>query len=994
MTDLDRIHSFLERARGRALLENGVRVGARALVALVIGLAVLAVLARLVGPASSWPFIAFAVIALGGGGAVTLGYVRPARLLAEPAALARLLGRRYPPLSSDLLSAVELAAHRTAGGEASPEMAQAFFGRVADATTPLVVEKLIPLDRAVRAVIFAAVALVTLALGALALPTVMGRGLRTLFHTPTLFEGAAVAREPLVGDLRVTYDYPPYTGLPRQIVEGSTGELRAVRGTRVELEMRPLRSARQARLIMGDEGEAGSVDALLERGKLTASLALSESGAYRVWLQPFLGRPLREERAHRIVVESDEPPEIDITGPADRLELPAPRPVEVAYHARDDYGLGELALVYQVNGGPEQRLALKPAQGAREARGTTTFEPASAMLTPGAQVTYHIEARDRDEVSGSKTGVSRTLALVISNPRGALEEHLAREHDLLEKLLASLADRIELERPLHPPPAAERVARLREVHDGEKARIAELGRWLEGRRRADAASRTPTSPLDGATRRLARLLREEGELLSTASGKADPGAAALWARLYASAPRHTAELEGAVLALDDLIGRERLDDLAAIGRELVAAQARLVELLERYQASGDEQLRRQIEREARELRARIAELARKIAEVKARNEVSQEWMNLPDARQAMETAARLDELLAKGDAQALGEALAELGDSLANLRDLLDESASGFSGARFPQESRALAEVSRRLGDLEGDERGLAGDSRALAKEVDGEMSRRLEAQQAEVLAKSRQRLEQIQRKVGGPPPRELGGGVESASGAVRENLRQLRRLLSAKEWREAEHEAARMVDGLAHLQRVAGRQRAMRRLSSPAVEGHAGQVEEAGELARELAADLGRLVPRGAEVMSPDQRARGRTLGERQAGLEERARALARDLGGRGDSVPGAARAGAELEEIAGQMRQAGQDLQEGAAREGAGRTTEVADRLAELRRGLGRPASGGARASREPVRIPDANAYHAPREWRQELMEAMREKAPERFRDEVRRYYQELVR
>jgi hypothetical protein len=44
--------------------------------------------------------------------------------------------------------------------------------------------------------------------------------------------------------------------------------------------------------------------------------------------------------------------------------------------------------------------------------------------------------------------------------------------------------------------------------------------------------------------------------------------------------------------------------------------------------------------------------------------------------------------------------------------------------------------------------------------------------------------------------------------------------------------------------------------------------------------------------------------------------------------------------------------------------------------------------------VRIPNADEYKAPREWRQELMEAMRERAPEKFRDEVRRYYEELVR
>jgi hypothetical protein len=182
--------------------------------------------------------------------------------------------------------------------------------------------------------------------------------------------------------------------------------------------------------------------------------------------------------------------------------------------------------------------------------------------------------------------------------------------------------------------------------------------------------------------------------------------------------------------------------------------------------------------------------------------------------------------------------------------------------------------------------------------------------------------------------------------------------------------------------------------LASPALDSFDGQVDDAAGLARELAADLGRVVPRGSDVMSGDQRSRTHNLGQREGSVEERTRGLAHELGTRDESAPGAARAAAELEEIAGQMRQAGQDLQEGAAHEGAGRAAEVAERLAELRRNMGQRPSEGSRGSREPVRIPDADASRAPREWRQELMEAMREKAPEKFREEVRHYYEELVR
>ena len=996
MTDSERIHSFLRQARSRALLEIGIRTGGHAFAILVLAFLVLALVATITGPAVSWPYLALGTIAACVAGGIALGFVRPARLLDQPVAIARLVGQRRPPLASDLLSAVELQSAPVAEAEVSEEMTGAFYATVVQATQPIAVEDLIPLDRAVRAISIAAVALLALLVALLVFPSIVGRGMRTLFHTPTLFEGAQAVRDPLVGDVRITYDFPAYTGLSRQIIEGATGDLHALRGTRVHIEMRPLRSARQARLLLGDSGEAGVLAASLNHGKLTATLALDENGAYRVWLLPFLGRPLREDRAHRIVVESDQPPEVDIVGPADRLELAAPRPVEVGYHARDDFGLDEIALVYRVNDGPEQRILLKNAQGLREVRATTTFEPASTMLTPGARVAYHIEAKDRDEVSGGKVGVSRTLALVIQNPREDLEEHLVREREILEKLIGSLADRVEIDSPGKATEDVDRPSRLREVHDGEAANLVGLGRLVEQQRTAGGTNKLLGSSLAAIATRLGKFLHDEEEVLVLLAGKGDRtgGNAALWARAHAVAPKHVAELEAAVLTLDDLIGRQRLDELASIGKELVAAHKRLQDLLERYKATGDEQLRRQIEREVRELRARIAELAHKIAEVKARNEVSPDFMNMPDARKAMEQAARVDSLLAKGDTRSLEDALSELGDSLSSLRDMLDKNAGDFGNSRFPQESRALAELTRKLGDLEGDQRSLAEDGQSLAKEVDSELSRRVEAGQAEFLAKAKQKLDQIQRKVAGTLPRELGSSAETAASSVRENVRQLRRLLPAKEWNESQREVERMADGLAHLQHLAGRQVAQSRPPSQGLLGFDGQVDEAVGLARDLAADLARVVPRGGDVMSAEQRARTRNLGLRQGSIEDRTRGLSRELGGKTESVPGAEGTAAELEEIAGQMRQAGEDLQQGSAHEGAGRADEVAQRLAKLRQSMGRKPSEGSRASREPVRIPEADASKAPREWRQELMEAMREKAPEKFRDEVRHYYEELVR
>ena len=998
MTDIERVRLFLRQVRRRALLMFGLRTAGFTVAAMLATLLLLGLMAAWIGPATSWSavtVVTLLTLLLSGLG---LGLGLPARRLRPMRSVAAFAGQRHPPLASDLLSAVELdlgddqeqPSHLNAS---SPAMTRAFFATVADAAAPLDLVRLLPLREQLGAGLAAALAALVLLLSVVLSPDTVGRGLHLLATRPSRFEAATLSRDPLVADLRITYQYPAYTALAPRVVEGSTGDIVAPRGTRVLLEMRPLRSAREALLLLGESGERGEISATLVAGKLSAGLLINEDGSYRVWLSPLFGRPVRETRPHRIVAEVDRPPEVDIVAAADRLELAAPRPVEVGYSARDDYGLARIELVYRVNSGPEQRTFLKDAQGARSVRGTTLFEPITAMLTPGARVAYHIEAHDRADVSGSKMGASRTLTLVIQNPREALDEHVEAEHAVLDKLVGTMADRIEFGEAVSESPPLERLWRWRDLHEAEESHLVLLGRLVDDQRRKASNSRTLVTALGSIADRLGRQMRDEADLLKGLRKKADQGArtSSRLNRLLPAGARHVAELESAVLLLDDLIGRQRLDDLAELGKELTDAHKRLQDLLARYQAAGDESLRRQIEREIRELRARIAELARKIAEVKARNEVATDWMNMPDPKKAMEQAARLDSLLEKGDARSLAEALAELGKTLAALSQALDKNADDFTHERFPQESRALAEAMKKISDLEGDQRSLAMDSKGLADQAEAAQARRMEAQLDEFLAKAKQNLDGVQRRIGGAPPREAGSSLATDLERARDSVRQLRRQLSAKEWAEARKESERLVAGLRRAQSTLV-ERGAGKPTSSSLDSYGAQINEAGALAQDLAADLAKLVPRGEEALAPAQREQARAMGERQDSIGERTERLAQELDK--GQVPGGDIAGSELGGIAGQMRQASKDLRQGAAVEGAGRAQEAAERLAKLRESMGQRPMGSGRAAREPVRIPGADEYRAPREWREELMEAMREQAPEKYRDEVRRYYEELVR
>jgi hypothetical protein len=238
-----------------------------------------------------------------------------------------------------------------------------------------------------------------------------------------------------------------------------------------------------------------------------------------------------------------------------------------------------------------------------------------------------------------KAGSSRTLYVIIQNPHESLEDRLERQRELLEKFIGDLAQRLE-----HGA-AEEANAALADyvaVHDAEEAHLTLLGQMIDEDRRNSTLGKSLRTALAGIADRLEHLLRDEAKVLTALKGKSPVGGLG---RLDALGPKHIAELENDVLLLDDLIGRQRLEDLAALGKELTDAHQRLRDLLERYQKTKDPALRRQLEREARELRARIAELAQKIAAVKARNDVPEEWRNMPDLKNVAEQARKLDEML-------------------------------------------------------------------------------------------------------------------------------------------------------------------------------------------------------------------------------------------------------------------------------------------------------------------------------------------------------------
>ena len=1003
----DRIQVFLNALRRRLVLRTALRTAGLGVGALLVVLLGLALLASAFGPAEFWRPVTTGMVVFGTLLAAAVGLWRPWRAMRDDAQAARAIGRLNPALSSlsdDLVSAVELhpiaQAAPGAGTLISTPLILAFRDGLSQTLAPLDPKRLVSMRPVAQGTLAAAVPAIALIAAAQLWPHTVGKGLTTLLHRPSRFEGAAVSTIPIVGDVRITYEYPPYTGLPPRTVEGSTGDVIAVKGTRVKIETTPLHRARGALLLLGESGEAGEIPVRLLKGAMTAHLTLNESGSYRFWLQPMLGRAVRDDRSHRLEAEPDRPPRVEIHGPADRLELVTPRPIEVAFAADDDFGLGLVELVFRVDDGPEHRQLLKDPHGARLAEGRTVWDPSRLPLGPGARIAYHVEAHDRDEVSGAKVGTSRTLYLVIARPQETIEARLDHQREILERVIADLADRLETTsaeegkdgkdgRP-PPTPEAQRAAHAT-LRENEEGHLTQLGRLLDEDRRAGSLGKPLRTALAGVADRLGKLLREEKDLLSK---RALPTH-----KLRALDERHVAELEKDVLLIDDLIGRQRLDDLASIGKELTDAHRRLQDLFARYSATNDEALRRQLEREIRNLRARIGELAQKVAEIKSRNDVGEEWQNMPDTRALAEQAKKLDDLLNQGDSKALGRALDEMGKDLQSLRQQLDDNAEGFGGERFPQENRAVAEMVKKIGELEGDERTLAGETKGLSEQQEAQAEKRLRGKLAEWTKAENEKLERLRQKLGEVHVGSPGSALSEEMERARESARQTKRLLAERDLAEAKEEADRAVSSLdrlgEHLEGDGAPGRKPNEARDKARAGAARSTAEAQALAQEISDDIRAFLPTPDETLSPQERERANGQGERQSAIGDRTDEVARDAAGKGlGSVPGLDHAAEDLKGAAQQMREAARHLRRGETKQANGAQQNAAERLAKLRDSLQERSSGGGAKQRDPVRIPGSDESNAPRAWRQDLMDAMKEKAPEHFRDDVRRYYEELVR
>ncbi|MCU1251514.1 MAG: hypothetical protein JWQ49_4543 [Edaphobacter sp.] len=195
---------------------------------------------------------------------------------------------------------------------------------------------------------------------------------------------------PAVKGIRVTYQYPKWTGM-KAVTEEHSGDLRAIEGTDAALEVEMDRPLKDGQLAL-DGGKAIQL-ARGEGNKYRGTIHLDKDGAYHVAATD-QGQPVRLSEDYFIATDKAMPPEVAISRPGGDYRASPIEEVTVGVKAADQFGLHDVHLHYSVNGGPDRDVSMLKTPGTKEADGSYTLRLEDFKLVPGDLVSVYATAKD------------------------------------------------------------------------------------------------------------------------------------------------------------------------------------------------------------------------------------------------------------------------------------------------------------------------------------------------------------------------------------------------------------------------------------------------------------------------------------------------------------------------------------------------------------------------------------------------------------------------
>lgn len=374
-------------------------------------------------------------------------FLRPKR---EQTAL--LVENKVQSLNNNLINSVQLQPHLEDGTRTgiSRDMIVELLARTERAIQGIDPKSIVSTERLQRTRYALVGALAVLLVMALSLPEFWTRGYDNWITPPVEANTAQRTAGPIdatgtegpefsyaIESLSLVFNYPAYTQMKRVSLKHSEGKIHVLPGTEVEITARTNHPVAGASLVLNNRDNL-SMDALGDN-TIQGRFIVKEGGFYQF--------RIKSPDGHKVLLPTKYPIELgQDKAPTIRIFLSNPKPVYMAtdqiqfyYEAHDDFGLGRVNLIIDMDGQITRRTLKRFKSNETEIKDGYTWELATMALEPGNRIQYYLEVEDNDNVYGPNTGQSEMFSFEIFDERKKRWDLLALQDELVEKMVTLLA---------------------------------------------------------------------------------------------------------------------------------------------------------------------------------------------------------------------------------------------------------------------------------------------------------------------------------------------------------------------------------------------------------------------------------------------------------------------------------------------------------------------------------------------------------------------------
>lgn len=823
-----------------------------------------------------------------------------------------------------------------------------------------------------------------------------------------------------LADIKIEYEYPDYTEIPPQEIRGSTGDLKAIKGTNVTYKATPLRLLNRGNLVF-EKGHVIPVSS--EKGEIRAEFRILSSGSF--FIEDKSGK--YRSKVFKITSEENKNPRVSIEAPGgDVIEIGGEEKLDINYRAEDDFGIAKLLLIWNTKEGESNKLIKQTKKQLRLLEGKFVWELGSVDSDPDETVEVRIKVYDNDTVSGPKVGVSNVIKVKFKNPRRNHEDVLIVAERLLDELLDLLGDEIENARSGNMPFNTGRnsnndqipeqgqnqldysktnISMIKSIQESITSKIEKtlspIDKLLEKMRNDDFSDYTYFLELSGMKIRIQGLLDERRNLIPSFS-MTDLG------RLDSLITKEINEFEDDILFLDSMLKGEKLRESLLYGKDTLSRYNELSELLQKLKQRGDETTRKEIAQKLEELKSLMSELTEKLSSISG--DVYEGFLN-PDAFESIDLQGKLDEIMKLAEQGKIDEALDLLANLKTGLQSMIASLESGFqsfSSASLSKEINRLNEIISRIGSIEKEQAALKGKTENLKESLLKSPPNRETL--SDFIERERKKIEQLINMLSEAkskfspdiPNRETIEGSFLIDRAI-SKTGELVQWLQALEFEEALKHAKEVEEDTIGLKNLS-------KLAWEIAKGD-GEIGKSAELAREIRLDIENVLQGGTGSGQSFQ------ITRRQGELEKETSALGSDIAEFGDDSMLPPKIGEKVGESKGFMHGASDNLKRKeiskaiSSQEEAIKTLEKAREEAEgllkkyqlSAKGTGLPVplvlgnqlqEGAQGVDTNYVEIPAPEESQIGKEFKESLLKALKEGSPDGYSELNKRYYDRIIK